>query len=57
MVREDYEDSSEEDGEEQQQAGGFSLKEMITGRIVSNSNSNECKVNKLICYKISFPHN
>ena len=29
----------------QQQVGGFSVKEMITGRIVFKCNSNECKVN------------
>ena len=29
----------------QQQAGEFSVKETITGRIVSNCNSNECIVN------------
>ena len=45
--REDHEASSEGAGEEQQQAGGFSLKEMVTGRIISNSNSNEYKVNKI----------
>ena len=29
----------------QQQVRGFSVKEMITGQIVSKCNSNECKVN------------
>ena len=29
----------------QQQAGAFSVEEMITGRIISNSNSDKCKVN------------
>ena len=29
----------------QQQARGFSVKEMSTGRIVSKGNSNECRVN------------
>ena len=28
----------------QQQAGGFSVKEMITGQIISNGNSNECQI-------------
>ena len=32
----------------QQQVGGFSVKEMITGRIVSKCNSNECKVNDYV---------
>ena len=29
----------------QQQAGEFSVKEMITGRLFSNCNSNQCQVN------------
>ena len=29
----------------QQQAGGFSVKEMITGRIISKGNSNEFRIN------------
>ena len=43
--REDNEDVAGYDGEVQQQVGGFSVKKMITGRIVSKCNSNECKVN------------
>ena len=43
--REDNEEVAGYAGEVQQQVRGFSVKEMITGRIVSKCNSNECKVN------------
>ena len=43
--REDNEDVAGHAGEVQQQAGGFSVKEMITGQIISKCNSNECRIN------------
>ena len=44
---EDHEGNSGDDLEEQQQVGGFSLKEMVTVQIISNSNSNVYKMNKI----------
>ena len=46
--REDNEDVAGYAGEVQQKVRGFSVKEMITGRIVSKCNSNECKVNDYV---------
>ena len=43
--REDNEDFAGYDGEVQQQVRGFSVMEMITGRIIPKCNSNGCKVN------------
>ena len=44
---EDHEDSSEDVGEEQQKSGGFSVKEMVTGRTISPSNSKVYIMNKI----------
>ena len=43
--REDNEDVAGYAGKVQQQAGGFSVKKIITGRIISKGNSNECRIN------------
>ena len=42
--REDNEDVAEHAGKVQQQAGGVSVKEMNTGRIISMGNGNECRI-------------
>ena len=42
---EDEEDISGSDGEVQQEVWGFSVEEVITGQIVSKSDSDKCKIN------------